>query len=125
MSPHPATVVANKMDPWRRVWSWIDDRAGLSALRYPVPAHANSISYTLGGISFVGFLVLALTGFWLAQFYDPMPDHVRGSMEAIQAQAPLGAFVRGIHFWVANIVVVAVVLHMLRVLRHGVVQAPA
>lgn len=106
------------------LWRWIYDRAGLSALTYPVPAHANTLPYTLGGISFVGFLVLALTGFWLAQFYDPMPDRVRGAVEYIQTQAALGGFVRGIHFWVANIVVVTVVLHLIRVFATASFKRP-
>ena len=110
--------------PLRRIWDWIYDRAGLSALAYPVPAYANRLGYLLGGISFVGFLVLALTGFWLAQFYDPMPEHLRGSLEYIQDQAALGAFVRGIHFWVANIVVITVFLHMVRVFATASFKRP-
>jgi ubiquinol-cytochrome c reductase cytochrome b subunit len=107
-----------------RTWDWIYDRAGLSALKYPVPAHANRLGYTLGGISFVGFVVLALTGFWLAQFYDPMPDHVRDSVAFIQNYAALGAFVRGIHFWVANIVIITVFLHMVRVFATASFKRP-
>jgi len=110
--------------PVGRIWDWIYDRAGLSALTYPVPAHADRLGYTLGGISFVGFLLLALTGFWLAQFYDPMPEHVRGSVEFIQDEATLGAFVRGIHFWLANIVVITVLLHMVRVFATASFKRP-
>ena len=44
------------------VWRWIDERLGLQALAYPVPAHANSVLYTLGGITFFGILVLIGTG---------------------------------------------------------------
>lgn len=123
MSAHPATASVT-MNTQRHIWAWIDDRAGLSALRYPIPAHANTISYTLGGISFVGFLVLAVTGFWLAQFYSPIPEHVRESMEAIEGEAALGSLVRGIHFWVANIVVVTVLLHMLRVFATASFKRP-
>lgn len=108
----------------RRIWYWLYDRAGLAALAYPVPPYANRLGYTLGGISLVGFLVLAITGFWLAQFYDPMPEHVRGSLEFIQNDAALGGFVRGIHFWVANIVVVTVFLHMLRVIATASFKRP-
>lgn len=109
--PRPASASRSL---WRTTWSWVDERAGLSSLAYPVPAHANALGYTLGGISFVGFLVLAATGFWLIQFYDPAPDGARASVEFIQAQAPLGALVRGVHFWVANIVVVTVFQHLAR-----------
>ena len=111
-------------NPLVRAWDWVYDRAGLSALTYPVPSHANRVAYTLGGISFVGFIVLALTGFWLAQFYDPMPDHVRDSVAFIQNDAALGAFVRGIHFWVANVVVVTVFLHMVRVFATASFKRP-
>lgn len=111
--------------PQRRgVWVWLYDRAGLDALAYAVPAHANRVGYVLGGMSFVGFLVLALTGFWLAQFYDPVPDRARDSVLFIQDGAALGALVRGIHFWVANIVVVIVVLHMVRVFATGSFKIP-
>lgn len=108
----------------KRIWGWLDERAGLSAFAYPVPAHANRLPYTLGGISFVGFLVLALTGFWLAQFYDPMPERARDAVAFIQSGAALGAFVRGIHFWVANIVVVTVFLHLIRVFATASYKRP-
>ena len=117
-APTPTTSV------FSRTWNWFFDRAGLSALAYPVPPHANTLAYTLGGISFVGFVVLALSGFWLAQFYDPMPEHVRDSVAFIQDDATLGAFVRGIHFWVANIVVVTVFLHMVRVFATASFKRP-
>src|SRR6266702_3546105 len=55
------------------VWGWLDDRLGLSALRYPVPLHANTFWYTLGGITFVGIAILVVTGLWLAQYYNPNP----------------------------------------------------
>lgn len=108
----------------KRIWGWLVERAGLAAFTYPIPTHANSLPYTLGGISFVGFLMLALTGFWLAQFYDPMPEHVRGSIEFIESKAAFGAFVRGIHFWTANIVVVTVFLHMVRVFATASYKRP-
>ena len=107
-----------------RVWGWIGERAGLSAFTYPVPAHANSIPYTLGGITFVGVLSLFLSGFWLAQFYDPMPDHARESIEFIVGSAPLGAYVRGLHFWAANIVVITVFLHLIRVFATASYKRP-
>lgn len=107
-----------------RLWDWFYDRAGLGALAYPVPAYANRLGYLLGGISFVGLLVLAVTGFWLAQFYDPMPEHVRGSLVYIQDQAALGAFARGIHFWAANIVVITVILHLVRVFATASFKRP-
>jgi hypothetical protein len=89
---------------WQRAWDAIDERLALSRLAYPVPTHANGIGYILGGITFFGFLILAATGIWLAQFYHPTPTTARESVVYIINVAPLGDLVRGIHFWVANLV---------------------
>lgn len=81
-----------------RVWAPLDERLGLSGLAYPVPKHANGIGYILGGITFFGFLILAVTGVWLAQFYHPTPEAARESIVYIMNVAPAGDIVRGIHF---------------------------
>lgn len=94
---------------------WLDDRLGLSALRYRVPAHANTFWYTLGGITFVGIVVLVVTGVWLAQYYNPDPAGARESVLYIQNVAPLGDVVRGIHVWTAYLVVITAILHLIRI----------
>ncbi|MFN8520959.1 MAG: cytochrome b N-terminal domain-containing protein [Chloroflexota bacterium] len=109
---------------WHRAWVAIDERLGISGLAYPVPAHANGIGYVLGGISFFGFLILAGTGIWLAQYYHPTPNTARESVVYIMNTAPLGDVVRGIHFWVANIVMATVLLHMGRVFVTGSYKRP-
>jgi ubiquinol-cytochrome c reductase cytochrome b subunit len=109
---------------WRRAWEAIDERLGLSGLAYPVPAHANGIGYILGGITFVGFLILAATGIWLAQFYHATPAAARESVVYIMNVAPLGDLVRGIHFWVSNTVMATVLLHMGRVFVTGSYKRP-
>ncbi|MCL6526357.1 MAG: cytochrome b N-terminal domain-containing protein [Thermaceae bacterium] len=105
-------------------WQALDERLGISALKYEVPEHAQGIAYSLGGVSLVGMAVLVLTGIWLAQFYDPMPEHVRSSMTYILTQAPAGFFARNLHYWAANVVLVTVLLHMLRVLYTGGFKRP-
>lgn len=109
---------------WRRVWGAIDERLGLSGFAYPVPAHANGVGYILGGITFFGFLILAATGIWLAQFYHATPTTARESVVYIMNVAPLGDLVRGIHFWVANLVMATVLLHMGRVFVTGSYKRP-
>jgi hypothetical protein len=69
--------------------------------------------------TFFGFLILAVTGIWLAQFYHAMASTARESIAYIMNVVPLGDLVRGIHFWVANIVMATVLLHMGRVFVTG------
>ena len=107
-----------------RVWLAIDERLGISSLAYPVPRHANGIGYILGGITFFGFVILAVTGVWLAQFYHPTPSTARESVVYIMNTAPLGDVVRGIHFWVANVVVVTALLHLARIWATGAYKRP-
>ena len=119
-----AEVTVTRGGRWTRAWEAIDERIGLSGLAYPVPAHANGIGYILGGITFFGFLILAATGIWIAQFYHPTPGTARESVVYIMNVAPLGDVVRGIHFWVANIVMATVLLHMGRIFVTGAYKRP-
>lgn len=105
-------------------WAWIDERLGVSALSYPVPPHANTIWYTLGGMTFVGFVVLIVTGIYLAQYYHPHPAEARSSVLYIRDVATLGDVVRGIHVWMASIVTITVFLHMLRVFATASYKRP-
>lgn len=108
----------------RTITGWFDDRLGLSALRYKVPAHANTIWYTLGGITFVGLVVLVITGIWLAQYYSPSPTDARDSVLYIQNVAPFGDVIRGIHVWTAYLVVIMAVLHLIRVVVSASYKIP-
>ncbi|MBF6606310.1 MAG: cytochrome bc complex cytochrome b subunit [Chloroflexi bacterium] len=119
-----AGATATRGGRWRRMWEAVDERLGLSGLAYPVPAHANGLAYILGGITFFGFLILAATGVWLAQFYHPTPSTARESVVYIMNVAPLGDVVRGIHFWVANVVMATVLLHMGRIFVTGSYKRP-
>lgn len=119
-----ATVSIPSGGRWTRAWLAIDERIGLSALAYPVPVHANRIGYILGGITFFGFIILAATGIWLAQFYHPTPEAARESIVYIMNVAPAGDVVRGIHFWTGNIVMATVLLHLGRIFATGSYKRP-
>lgn len=66
--------------PRSRPGAWLDERLGLHGLAYAVPEHANSLPYLLGGISLTGFLILFVTGIYLAQFYHPHPTDAHQSV---------------------------------------------
>ncbi len=120
-------IVANprpRLPLVRGIWAAIDERLGLSGLAYPVPAHANGVGYILGGITFFGFLILAATGMWLAQFYHPTAETARQSVIYIMNVAPAGDIVRGVHFWTSNIVMATILLHLGRIFATGAYKRP-
>lgn len=96
-------------------WEKVDERLGLSSLAYPVPEHANSLPFVLGGITLFGFLILIATGVLLAQFFHSHPAAAHKSVIYIVTEVPFGDFVRSMHFWAANLVVVTALLHLVRV----------
>jgi ubiquinol-cytochrome c reductase cytochrome b subunit len=106
------------------LFRWLDERLGLKDLSYPVPAHANSVLYTLGGITLFGIIVLIATGVYLTQFYHAHPTEARQSVEYIVTTARLGDFFRSLHFWMANLVMITLLLHALRVFVTGAYRAP-
>ena len=107
-----------------RLREWLRERLGLQGLAYAVPEHANSLPYLLGGITLTGFIILFITGIYLAQFYHPHPADAHQSVVYLITGAPPGDLVRSIHFWTAQIVTLTVFLHMLRVLFTGSYKRP-
>lgn len=105
-------------------WKAVDERLGLSDLTYPVPRHANTLAYSLGGISVVGFLVLIFSGILLAQYYSPVPQFANDSVRAIMEGVQLQRILRGVHYWAAQVVMLAILLHMLRIFLTGSFKKP-
>ena len=91
------------------------DRLGLHLLEYEIPEHANSIKYSLGGMTLSSFMVLVVSGILLAQFFVPDPERANQSIHYLVDQIYLGWFLRGIHFWAAEVLTVTMILHAVRV----------
>jgi len=98
-----------------RFWRFIDERLGLDALDYNLPKHGNTLPYMLGGITFFAFVILILTGIFLTFFYDPNPATANESVRRIMTDVMFGSFVRSLHYWTAQAVVISVFLHLVRV----------
>ncbi|MBI3943219.1 MAG: cytochrome b N-terminal domain-containing protein, partial [Chloroflexi bacterium] len=110
--------------PRSRIENWLYERLGLQGLAYAVPEHANSLPYLLGGVTFTGFVILFVSGIYLAQFYHPHPSDAHQSIVYLITGTALGDLIRSIHFWTAQMVTVTVLLHMLRVLFTGAFKRP-
>ncbi len=91
-----------------------------------VPAEALKLDRTfgLGGISVLLFLVLVATGVLLLLVYEPTPEKAYASVQSLEGSVPFGSFVRAVHHWGANILIVAAFLHLLRVFFTGGFHPP-
>lgn len=96
----------------------------LKILDYPVPSHSNRILYMFGGISLAAFLILMLSGIYIGQFYSPTPEKAHTSIVYAITQVPLADFMRSLHFWTANLVVVLLLFHVVRVFITGSYKKP-
>ena len=66
---------------------------------------------------------MVLTGFLLAQLYNPLPKEAYQSLEKIQ-QIPLAGYLRALHYWFAQGVIFALLLHTTRVFITGAYKHP-
>lgn len=122
-NPSSAPVVSPRSRS-RRVLDVIDDRLSISALKYPVPEHANNLAWSLGGVTAAALVILIATGVILVQFYNPVPEGANESVRHIVSHTWGGRFVRGVHFWAAQAMYVTALLHMLRVFFTGSYKKP-
>ncbi|NIQ02317.1 MAG: cytochrome bc complex cytochrome b subunit [Nitrospinaceae bacterium] len=102
----------------------LKERVGWNVLEYEVPEHSNSIPYSLGGMTLSAFSLLLVSGLLLAQFYVPHPDRANPSLHYLVDQVWLGWFLRGIHFWAADVLSIILMLHLIRVVFTGSYKAP-
>lgn len=81
----------------------------------PVPGHIKRWWFALGGTPAYLFFIQLTTGILLSFYYVPSADHAYESVGAITTTIPFGWFIRSIHKWAANLMVITVLLHMCRV----------
>lgn len=117
-------MTATEATSTRGFWAAVDERFGLGALAYEVPKHANTLPYSLGGISLVSLFVLIVSGVLLTQFYYPLPEFANESVRTMMSQFGLASLVRGVHYWAAQAFLVAVLLHLIRIFATASFKRP-
>jgi quinol---cytochrome-c reductase cytochrome b subunit len=127
----------------RRLLRYLDERSGgapflRKALRYVFPDHW---SFLLGEVALYAFVVLVGTGIYLAFFFDPSTasTYYRGEyqplrgLEMTQAyrsvvdisfKVKAGLLIRQTHHWAADVFLVAIALHVLRIFFTGAYRKP-
>jgi menaquinol-cytochrome c reductase cytochrome b subunit len=124
----PTTTKEKAANAGVTVVDWVDERTSLSGpVRWmmfrKVPKGTNWF-YTLGSATMFAFLSQAVTGIFLAMWYDPSPTHAYESVRYITNDAFLGEFVRGMHKWGSSVMVILIFLHMGRTFFFGAYKYP-
>ncbi len=81
-------------------------------------------TWRMGFISSVLFGILFVTGVYLMFFYTPAITMAYGDMQRIRTEVGFGQLIRNVHRWGAHLMVIAVVLHLVRVFIDGAYKAP-
>lgn len=127
----------------RRAVQFLDERTGAApllrkGLRYVFPDHW---SFLLGEVAVYAFIVLVVTGVYIALFFEPSFAETvyHGSYEPLQGftmseayksvleisfDVKAGLLMRQTHHWAANVFVAAIVVHLLRVFFTGAYRKP-
>jgi ubiquinol-cytochrome c reductase cytochrome b subunit len=127
----------------RRFVRFLDSRSGAApalkkTLRYVFPDHW---SFLLGEIALYSFVVLVATGIYLTFFFEPSlakttydgayaplrgveMSHAYKSAVDISLEVKAGLLIRQTHHWAADIFLVAIVLHVMRIFFTGAFRKP-
>ena len=91
-----------------------------------VARHATKVRFTwcMGGITFLMFLVCTITGVLLMFYYRPAVEYAYNDIKSLQFDVPFGMLMRNMHRWGAHGMVIAIWLHMLRVVMTGSYKKP-
>jgi quinol-cytochrome oxidoreductase complex cytochrome b subunit len=91
-----------------------------------IPAPQARLRYTLGagGLAVYLSLVLFLTGALEMFYYIPTPEEAASSIQLLTFLVPFGGLVRSLHYWAAQLLVLAVLVHLLRVVFTGAYARP-
>jgi len=96
----------------------------LHPLETPRAALRFSYTWGLGGISFLLFLILTVTGVLLMFYYVPDTRRAYDDMKDLEFAVAFGMFLRNLHRWAGHAMVITVWLHMLRVFLTGSYKKP-
>ena len=91
---------------------------------HPIPKSSASWFYVFGSMTLLCFTIQVLTGILLALVYIPSANEAYRSLEFLNYQQELGWFLRAMHYWGSNCMVVVMFFHMTQVFLWGAYKHP-
>lgn len=112
------------LSTWLKQSFPVDQEAIIKLTAEPIPNHLKRWWWALGGTPLYMFVVQVITGMMLIFYYVPDASKAYQSIEYITYTADYGWLIRSIHRWSSNIMIAALILHMMRVFFTRTYQAP-
>ena len=108
---------------------WLERRLHLVKLwettaGHPIPKSSVSWFYTFGSMTLLCFVIQIVTGILLSLFYTPTAAGAYQSLEFLNFHQELGWFMRAMHYWGSNCMVIVMALHMTQVFLWGAYKYP-
>ena len=109
--------------------AWLDERLGINAAielaeHKEVPVHRHSVWYYFGGMTLFLFTVQVVTGILLLLYYRPSAENAFESVQFIVTEVQFGWLIRSVHSWSANLLILALFIHMFSVYFMSAYRAP-
>lgn len=106
---------------------WLDERTGFRAAldryRNRILPRGPSWWYTSASCLFWLLVIEAVTGVLLMLSFSPSMPAAWASVRFIES-TPAGSFIRGVHYWTAQAMIVLFIVHMARVIATAAFRAP-
>jgi cytochrome b6 len=101
----------------KQLTTFIESRLPLEAMRHLaekklIPQHKHSVWYYLGGIAGMLIGVQILSGILLMVYYVPEISAAHASILKLNSQVNFGWFMRSLHSWGANLLILALFVHL-------------
>jgi len=111
------------------VFLWLDERLGIKTIaevaqKKEVPLHRHSVWYYFGGMTLFLFSVQVVTGILLLLYYRPSADTAFESVQFIITEVQFGWLIRSVHSWSANLLILALFIHMFSVYFLSAYRSP-
>jgi cytochrome b6 len=112
-----------------RISDWLAERLDLEGVRgfirsKSVPDHRQSYIYLSGGALLFLLAIQVITGTMLLSHYSPGEKTAFESVVHLATEVPMGAYIRSIHSWGANLMVFFLFLHLFCVLLYKAYRRP-
>ena len=93
-------------------------------LKEPIPNHMKKWWYASGATPLILFALQVVTGIMLAFYFVPSPEMAYESVRHITEDVRMGFWIRGIHRWGSNLMIIALLLHITRVFFTNAYRKP-